>query len=304
MYPGSNPELVAAVSAAGGFGVVQPISMTHLYGHDFREGLKLIKSLTSRPFGVNFTIVENKKYRKQMEEWMDISIDEGVKFFLTSLGKPDKIVRKAEAHGVKVYHDVHNAAVARKSLDAGVHGLNCLNSSMGGQTGGLTAEAFLSELQAGGFGDTPLVCAGGVGDEEDFRRALELGYAGAQLGTRFLATTECKVTDSYKRAIVAAKASDIVWTNKLAGTNSSVIRTPQIEQGGLKVNPLVGWLLQNRYTKLLTRTLMLTRALDTYKKAATDESYEVWQAGRGVERIHEVETCQQVLQRFGQVARC
>ena len=61
MYPGSNPELVAAVSAAGGLGVVQPISLTHLYGHDFREGLQLIKSLTDKPFGVNFTILENKK---------------------------------------------------------------------------------------------------------------------------------------------------------------------------------------------------------------------------------------------------
>ena len=56
MYPGSNPELVAAVSAAGGLGVVQPISLTHLYGHDFREGLQLIKRLTDKPFGVNFTI--------------------------------------------------------------------------------------------------------------------------------------------------------------------------------------------------------------------------------------------------------
>ena len=61
MYPGSNPELVAAVSAAGGLGVVQPISLTHLYGHDFREGLQLIKRLTDKPFGVNFTILENKK---------------------------------------------------------------------------------------------------------------------------------------------------------------------------------------------------------------------------------------------------
>ena len=81
MYPGSNPELVAAVSAAGGLGVVQPISLTHLYGHDFREGLQLIKRLTDKPFGVNFTILENKKYKKQMDEWMHIAADEGVKFF-------------------------------------------------------------------------------------------------------------------------------------------------------------------------------------------------------------------------------
>lgn len=140
MYPGSNPELVAAVSEAGGFGVVQPISLTHLYGHDFREGLRLIKSLTSQPFGVNFTIVPNKKYQKQMDEWMDIAIDEGIKFFLTSLGKPDKIVRKAEKHNIVVYHDVHTPEVAVKAAGAGVHGLNCLNSSMGGQTGAFRPE--------------------------------------------------------------------------------------------------------------------------------------------------------------------
>ena len=63
-YPGSNPELVAAVSAAGGMGIVQPLSLTHLYGHDFREGLRMIKKLSNdQPFGVNFTIVPDKKYK-------------------------------------------------------------------------------------------------------------------------------------------------------------------------------------------------------------------------------------------------
>ena len=97
MYPGSNPELIAAVSEAGGFGVVQPVSLTSLYGHDFREGLRLIKKLTNQPFGVNFTIFggANKKYHQQMQEWMEISIEEGVKFFLTSLGKPHEIVKTA-----------------------------------------------------------------------------------------------------------------------------------------------------------------------------------------------------------------
>mmetsp|Transcript_48975 Transcript_48975/g.113223 ORF Transcript_48975/g.113223 Transcript_48975/m.113223 type:complete len:334 (-) Transcript_48975:402-1403(-) len=301
MYPGSNPELVAAVSEAGGFGVVQPISLTKLYGHDFREGLRLIKRLTSRPFGVNFTIVPNKKYMRQMEEWMDVSIDEGVKFFLTSLGKPDAIVKRAEGHGIKVYHDVHTPEVARKACDAGVSGLNCLNDAMGGQTGNRSAERFAQELSTGGFADVPLVCAGGVGDAAGLRRALDAGYAGAQLGTRFIATHECHVTAAYKQAIVTAKADDIVWTNKLAGTNSSVIRTPQVEAGGLNVHPLVAFLLRNSFTKTLTRTLMLTRALDVYKKAAFDPDCEIWQAGRGVEHIAAIESCADVIAEFEQV---
>ena len=174
---------------------------------------------------------------------------------------------------------------------------------MGGQTGNRTAEEFAQQLQQGGFGDLPLLQAGGVGDAQGLRAALDLGYAGCQLGTRFLATHEANVTESYKRAIVNANPEDIVWTNKIAGTNSSVIRTPQVEAGGLRVNSFVGWLLRNRYTKLLTRTLMLTRAMESYKKAAFEEDYEVWQAGTGVGDIHSVASCAEVLASFGEVAR-
>jgi len=56
MYPCSNPELVAAVSDAGGIGIVQPISLTYVHGHAFREGLRLIRRLTPRPFGMNARI--------------------------------------------------------------------------------------------------------------------------------------------------------------------------------------------------------------------------------------------------------
>ena len=324
MYPGSNPELVAAVSAAGGLGVVQPISLTHLYGHDFREGLQLIKRLTDRPFGVNFTILENKKYKQQMDELMHIAADEGVKFFLTSLGKPDRIVAFAKPKGIKIYHDVHTPKVAEKVAASGVDGLICLNDAMGGQTGNRSAETFADELR--GI-DLPLIQAGAVADGADLRRAIELGYAGASVGTRFLATHEAQVTQSYKDAIVAATGESIVWTNKLAGTNSSVIKTEQVAAGGLRVNAVVAWLLRNRYTKTLTRTLMsapacestpstrrlldgvgrslttrfehrLKKAMETYKRAAFDDQVEIWQAGRGVDRIGSIESCADVLEGF------
>ena len=110
------------------------------------------------------------------------------------------------------------------------------------------------------------------------------------------------MTDSYKKAICGATSDDIVWTNKLAGTNSSVIRTAQVEEGGLRVGPLTAWLLQNSYTKLLTRTYMLQNAIQLYKKAAFEESCELWQAGKGVDAIHQVESCAEVLAKFGHVA--
>lgn len=77
--------------------MVEPVALTSLYGYDFREGLQLIKHLTDRPFGVNFMIFggANRKYHEQMQEWMETSIEKNVKFFLTSLGKPDAVVTTA-----------------------------------------------------------------------------------------------------------------------------------------------------------------------------------------------------------------
>src|ERR1700742_1872575 len=107
MYPCSNPELVAAASDAGAIGVVQPVSMTYVYGHDFRADLKLIKCLTPRPFGMNALIEQSSKMdRQRVEKWIDIALEEGVRFFVTSLGNPKWVVDRTARAGAIVYHDV------------------------------------------------------------------------------------------------------------------------------------------------------------------------------------------------------
>ena len=302
MYPGSNPELVAAVSDAGGFGVVQPLALTSLYGHDFREGLQLIKKLTKKPFGVNFTIFggANKKYHEQMKKWVEISIEEGVKFFLTSLGKPHEIVKTAKQHGIKVYHDVPNKKVALAMRDAGVDGLNCINWRGGGQTGIQSAEKFIEELHDIGI---PLICAGGIGNVKDFQKTLEMGYAGVQMGTRFLATHECKVTESYKQAIVKSKEDDIVWTNKIAGNNSSVIKTKDIMRGGLRTGIIINFMLRQPKLKKYARMYLMSRGVKNYSKTAFDDSVQFWQAGKGVGSIESITSVADVLEEFTKAIR-
>jgi len=297
MYPGSNPELVAAVSNSGGFGVVQPLALTILYGHDFRKGLQLIKKLTKNPFGVNFTIFggANKKYHKQMERWMEISIEEGVKFFLTSLGKPNEILKVAKQHQVKVYHDVPNKKVALAMKDVGVDGLNCINWRGGGQTGIQSAENFIEELHDIGI---PLICAGGISSKEDYKKALEMGYAGIQMGTRFLATHECKVTQSYKQAIIDSSEEDIVWTNKIAGNNSSVIKTKDVMQGGLRTGPIINFMLRQSKLKRYARMYLMSRGLKNYNKTAFDDSVQFWQAGKGVGNIQSVKYVADIIEEF------
>ena len=298
MYPCSNPELVAAASEAGAIGVVQPVSLTFVYGHDFREGLRLIRSLTSKPVGVNALIEQSSQtYRERMEKWIDISLEEGVRFFVTSLGNPRWVVDRVAQSGGIVYHDVTERRWAQKAVDGGVHGLIAVNSEAGGHAGGRTPEALLEELVDLGL---PVVCAGGVGDADEFARMLRMGYAAVQMGTRFIATPECGASDAYKQAIVRAKADDIVHSERITGVPVAVINTPYIQRMGLKASPLARRLLRHPRWKHWVRSFYAVRSAWQLKKSSLDETGEkdYWQAGRSVETIHSVEPVGSIVGRF------
>ena len=136
MYPCSNPELVAAVSAAGGIGIVQPISLTYVFRHDLREGLRLIRRITDKPIGFNVVVEKTaKSYENRMRAWVDVALEEGVKFFITALGNPRWVVEKVHAAGGIVYHDVTAREWAQKAIAGGVDGLICVNTRAGGHAG-------------------------------------------------------------------------------------------------------------------------------------------------------------------------
>jgi nitronate monooxygenase len=282
MYPCSNPELVAAVSAAGGIGIVQPISLTYVHGHDFREGLRLIKRLTPNPIGMNALIeASSRSYHERMTAWVEIAIEEGVRFFVTSLGNPRWVAERAHAVGGVVYHDITERKWALKGRDGGVDGLIAVNRRAGGHAGERTARALLDEVGDLGL---PVVCAGGIGDEKDFVEALAMGYAGVQMGTRFIATTECNASEAYKNAILGAGEDDIVLTERITGVPVAVINTPYIERMGLKASALSRWLLRNRRTKKYMRSVYALRSLWQLKRASLDPK-GIEPAGAIVERF-------------------
>ena len=286
MYPCSNPELVAAVSAAGGIGIVQPISLTYVYGHDFREGLRLMRRLTDRPIGMNALIeASSRTYRERMARWVGIALEEGVRFFVTSLGKPRWVADEVHAAGGVVYHDVTERKWALKGLEGGVDGLIAVNRRAGGHAGPRAAPDLLAELADLGV---PVVCAGGIGDAEAFREALELGYAGVQMGTRFIATRECSASEVYKRAILAAGEDDIVHSERITGVPVAVINTPYVARTGVNAGPLARRLLRGRRTKHFMRSVYALRSLWQLKRASLDETgdKDYWQAGKSVAAIH------------------
>src|SRR5213595_1565870 len=108
MYPCSNPELVGVVSAAGAIGIIQPISLTYVHGHDFREGLRLARRLAvGKPVGFNALIEQSSRYyRQHMQQWIEIALEEGIRFYITSLGNPRWVVDRVSQLGGVVYHDV------------------------------------------------------------------------------------------------------------------------------------------------------------------------------------------------------
>jgi len=302
MYPCSNPELVAAVSEAGGLGVMQPATLTYVFGYDFREGIRKIRSLTDRPIGMNALIeASSKTYQDRMEQWVDIALEEGVRFFITSLGKPRWIVdRVAEVGGI-VYHDVTERKWAAKALDSGVHGLIAVNRRAGGHAGGLGVDQLMGEVGDLGL---PVVCAGGVGSAAEFVEALSLGYSAVQMGTRFIATDECQASDPYKQAIVKATEDDIVLTERLTGVPVAVINTPYVQRLGLRAGPLARRMLKGRKTKHLMRGLYALKSAWTLKRTALDAtgSTEYWQAGRSVAQINEVVPAARIVREYADAA--
>ena len=303
MYPCSNPELVAAVSDARGIGMVQPLSLTFVHGHEFREGLRAIRAMTDKPIGFNALIEKSvKAYEERMVRWVDIALEEGVRFFITAMGNPRWVVERVHAVGGKVYHNTTDRKWSEKALEAGVDGLVLVNNQAGGHAGGISPQELLESMTDLGV---PLICAGGIGDAAGYVEALRMGYGGVQMGTRFIASRECTAHEDYKRAIIEAKAKDIVLTTRISGVPVSVIKTPYIEAMGTEAGWLGRRLLQHRKTKHWMRAFYAGRSfLQLRKSNRKGSAYkDFFQAGKSVEGIDAVEPVADIVKRFADAAR-
>ena len=298
MYPCSNPELVAAVSEAGALGIIQPLSFAYVHGKSFAEGMKRVRDLTSKPVGFNAIVEKSvKAYEDRMKRWIDEALDADVRFFVTALGNPRWVCEAVHSAGGVVYHDVTEKKWAEKAIAEGVDGLICVNRRAGGHAGALQPRELFHDMQELGV---PLVCAGGIGSEEEYVDALKIGYAACQLGTRFIATDECAVHETYRTAIIDAEEEDIVLTHRLSGVPCSVIRTPMIDRLGTEAGPVARWLLKNRKTRHWMRTLYTLKSIRGLKRSSREGlgNKDVYQAGKSVAGIKEVLPAGEIVRRF------
>ena len=256
-----------------------------------------MRRLTSKPIGMNALIERSSNiYHQRMIRWVDIALEEGVRFFITSLGKPRWVVDKVHAVGGVVYHDVTERKWALKGLEEGVDGLIAVNDRAGGHLGPKSPRELLEEVADLGV---PVVCAGGVASEARFVEALEMGYAAVQMGTRFIAAAP------YKQAIVDAREQDIVVSERISGVPVSIIKTPYIERSGTRAGRLARWMLRGRRTKHLMRTIYGLKSIWQLRKASLDESgaTDYWLAGKSVAGVEAVEPAGAIIRRFAAAAR-
>jgi enoyl-[acyl-carrier protein] reductase II len=202
IWPATSPELVAAVGEAGALGTIGAIFTS---ADDIRDQVARVRDRTDRPFVVNHVVPALD------EDAFQATLDLQPAAVSFALGDPGRLVDRVHDAGAKVIHQVHTVDQAREVASLGVDAIIAQGSEAGGQgmAGGVGALALVPQV-VDAVAPIPVLVAGGVGDGRGLAAALALGAAGANVGTRFLASDEAGVHDDWKRGVVEAQSEDMV----------------------------------------------------------------------------------------------
>ena len=216
----ATSELAAAVSEAGGLGVV---AAGNAPGDVIREEIRRVKTMTDKPFGVNIMLLS-----PFVDDIVDIVCEEGVPVVTTGAGNPGKYLEKFKEHNIKVIPVVPSVALAKRLEKQGVDALIAEGTEAGGHIGELTTMALVPQVVDAV--SIPVIAAGGIADGRGFLAALALGADAVQLGTRFVCSTEAKVHDNYKAKILSSKDRDAIVTGRTTGHPVRVIKNKFTKQ--------------------------------------------------------------------------
>jgi enoyl-[acyl-carrier protein] reductase II len=203
IWPATAPDLVAAVSEAGGLGSIGAVFSSR---DQVRGRIERVRELTDRPFVVNHVVpvLDEEAFVATLE-----SHPAGVSF---ALGDPGAdLVDQVHAAGSKAIHQVHTVEQAREAAERGVDVVIAQGSEAGGQgmADGVSTMALVPQV-VDAVAPIPVLAAGGIADGRGLAAALVLGAAGANMGTRFLASKEASAHESWKRRIAEAESEQVV----------------------------------------------------------------------------------------------
>ena len=202
----SGWELAAAVSNAGGLGIIGSGSM---YPEILDKHIQKCKQATDKPFAVNLPMLY-----PDIDKHIETIIKHKVPIVFTSAGNPKTWTAHLKAHGILVVHVVSSVKFAKKAEEAGVDAVVAEGFEAGGHNGrDETTTLCLIPMVAKEI-SIPLIAAGGVGTGRGMLAAMNLGADGVQIGSRFVATLESSAHENFKKVIVDSKEGDTMLTLK------------------------------------------------------------------------------------------
>lgn len=295
---GAGPELVAAVSNAGAFGVLGGgggFPLPYL-----REQIRRVRALTAKPFGVN-VILEGIA-----EGPIETCIDEAVPLLVFFWGDPRPYVEPAHRNGVKVAIQVGSVQEAATAADAGVDFVIAQGLEAGGHVRGTTALSVLVPAVVDAIAPLPVIASGGVADGRGLIAALSLGAQGVSMGTRFVASDEAFVPGIYKERIISGQAEDTVYSEHLfdigwANAPHRVLRNSLVreweaagkEQSGRR--PGEGTTVGSRTRDGETLEIPKYAAYMATPEFSGDLEYVPFWAGQSCSLVHEIKPAEEIV---------
>ena len=212
----ADAELAAAVSEAGGLGIIAGMNMN---GEQLRAEIRKLRTMTDKPFGVNVMLMS-----PYVEEVSEVIIEEKVPVVTTGAGNPVKYITKWNAVGIKVIPVIASVSLAKMVAKRGAAAV----VAEGGESGGHIGEANTMPLipQVVDAVDIPVIAAGGIGDGRGLAAALMLGADAVQMGTRFLVAKECTIHQTFKDKVIEATDRGTTVNGRKTGHPVRALRNP------------------------------------------------------------------------------
>lgn len=282
MFIAGNPKLVIAQCKAGVVGSFPALNARP------KEALEqwlteIETALAGQPGAAPYAVNQIcHKSNDRLEHDIEVCIRHRVPITITSLRAPNDVIPKIHAYGGIVLHDVISVRHAEKALEAGVDGLILVCAGVGGHAGTLSPFALIGEVRR--FFDGPIVLSGAITTGDAILAAQAAGADLAYIGTRFLATPEAAVPDSYKDEILRSKAADIVYTDLFSGVHGNYLKHSVVAAGFDPLN--------------LPKSDPSKMNFGTTGGAEKKVWRDIWSAGQGVGQIDSVTPTAQVVDKL------
>jgi len=218
----SGAELVSAVSNAGGLGIIAPLSFAT--AEELRQEIRKTKSMTDKPFAVNFTLLPTMR-PVNYEEFINTTIEEGVTIVETAGRSPKPYMELFKEAGVKVMHKVARVRDVRAAERLGVDAVTIVGFEAAGHPGMDDVASSILIPRAVDSVEIPVIAGGGIGDARGFVAALALGAEGVLMGTRFMASKECPVHPRIKEWLLQATERDTIMIERSIHNAARVMKT-------------------------------------------------------------------------------